>query len=127
MDSVVLDASAVLARTLQEPGADRVDTVIDGAWISAVNVTEVVQRLIEGEMDEMSAVALLDTLPCKIAIFDRADAYHAALLRRETQKRGLSLGDRACLALGKRLGLPVYTADRAWAELDLGVEVVLIR
>ena len=82
MDSVVLDASAVLARTLQEPGADRVDTVIDGAWISAVNVTEVVQRLIEGEMDEMSAVALLDTLPCKIAIFDRADAYHAALLRR---------------------------------------------
>ena len=127
MANVVLDASAVLARTLHEPGADRVDALIDGAWISAVNLAEVAQRLIDGEMDEMSAITMLEALPCKIAIFDRADAYDAALLRRETQKRGLSLGDRACLALGKRLGLPVHTADRAWAELDLGVEVVLIR
>lgn len=103
------------------------DTLIDGAWISAVNLAEVAQRLIDGEMDGMTAVALLEALPCKIAMFDRPDAYDAALLRRATQQRGLSLGDRACLALGKRLGLPVYTADRAWAELDLGVEVVLIR
>jgi PIN domain nuclease of toxin-antitoxin system len=127
MTRVVLDASAVLARTLAEPGADQVDALIDGAWISAVNWTEVVQRLIDNGMDDARAIATLEALPCKVATFDRTAAYGAGLLRRDTRQRGLSLGDRACLALGKRLGLPVLTADRAWAELDLGVEVVLIR
>jgi ribonuclease VapC len=127
MASVVLDASAVLARTLHEPGAEQVDALIDGAWISAVNVAEVVQRLVESGMDGARAVAALEALPCKVAAFDRAAAYSVGLLKRGTRRRGLSLGDRACLALGRRLGLPVYTADRAWAELDLGVEVVLIR
>lgn len=127
MARVVLDASAVLARTLQEPGAEQVDALIDGAWISAVNWAEVVQRVIDGGMDQASAVATLEAMPCKVADFDRAAAYAAGVLRRGARRRGLSLGDRACLALGKRLGLPVYTADRAWAELDVGVEVVLIR
>ena len=48
-------------------------------------------------------------------------------LRSVTRHAGLSLGDRACLALGDRLGCPVVTADRVWASLDVGVAIVVIR
>lgn len=62
-----------------------------------------------------------------MAPFDTDLALRAALLRNSTRPYGLSLGDRACLALARREGLPVLTADRSWAKLDVGVEVVLIR
>ena len=127
MGNVVLDASAVLAHLLAEPGGEGVEAVIADAVISAVNLAEVAQRLIETGASDAEALAVVENLPCDVASFDAAAAVQVALLRRATSVRGLSLGDRACLALGKRLGLPVYTADRAWAELDLGVEVVLIR
>jgi ribonuclease VapC len=65
--------------------------------------------------------------PCEVIDFDRALAMRAGLMRRATRAQGLSLGDRACLALAERLALPVLTADRVWADLDLGIEVVLIR
>ena len=127
MGNVVLDASAVLAHLLGEPGGEGVEAVIANAVISAVNLAEVAQRLIETGASDAEALAVVENLPCDVESFDAAAAVQVALLRRATSVRGLSLGDRACLALGKRLGLPVYTADRAWAELDLGVEVVLIR
>lgn len=127
MSDVVLDASAVLALLLGEPGADRVETVVDAAHISAVNLAEVVQRLVDKGAGDDEALAVLGAYAWRVAPLDEAAAVRVGLLRRSTKSRGLSLGDRACLVLGKRLGLPVYTADRAWAELDLGVEVVLIR
>ena len=127
MGNVVLDASAVLAHLLGEPGGEGVEAVIANAVISAVNLAEVAQRLIETGASDAEALAVVENLPCDVASLDAAAAVQVALLRRATSVRGLSLGDRACLALGKRLGLPVYTADRAWAELDLGIEVVLIR
>ena len=127
MGDVVLDASAVLAHLLGEPGGEGVEAVIANAVISAVNLAEVAQRLIETGASDAEALAVVENLPCDVESFDAAAAVQVALLRRATSVRGLSLGDRACLALGKRLGLPVYTADRAWAELDLGIEVVLIR
>jgi len=126
MADVVLDASAILARVRHEPGWETVDKVIAGASVCAVSLTEALQRVLDLGADDASALETVD-LPCKIVPFDRDLALQAGLLRRATKPKGLSLGDRACLALGLRLGRPVYTADRAWAELDLGVEVVLIR
>lgn len=127
MADVVLDASAILARALDEPGIEIVEAVIVGASVSAVNVTEVAQRLVDLGADDLSVAETIRNLSCHTVPFDQELALQAGLLRRTTHTKGLSLGDRACLALGKRLNLPVYTADRAWAELDLGVEVVLIR
>ena len=123
----VLDTSAILAWFWNERGGDRLYDVLDEARISAVNLAEVVQKLVDKPVDEATIGLMLGGLAAVIEPFDRNDALQAGLWRRATRSRGLSLGARACLALGKRLDLPVYTADRAWAELDLGVEVVLIR
>lgn len=127
MAEVVLDSSAVLARLWREPGSDRVDEVIDGALISTVNLTEIVQKLVERGADASVARAITEALPIRPRLFDVDAAIATGLLRQATRQAGLGLGDRACLALAKALDLPVVTADRAWAELDLGVEVVLIR
>ncbi len=127
MTRVVLDASALLASLRGEPGADRIDTVITGAQMSAVNLAEVVQKLVADGATDEAVRAIVDGLACKIEPFDAAMGVQTGLLRRATGRRGLSLGDRACLALALRLGLPAMTADRAWADVDAGVEVVLIR
>ena len=127
MADAVLDASAILARVLDEPGREVVEAVIDGASVSAVNLTEVAQRLVDLGANDQGVAETIRALSLQIVGFDEDLGLQAGLLRRATRSKGLSLGDRACLALGRRLGLPVYTADHAWAELDLGVEVVLIR
>jgi len=126
MTDVVLDASAVLALLRGEPGGAAVETRLDGARLSAVNLTEVAQRLNDQWPDDLVA-AVLAKFPCEVIDFSATLALRAGLLRRLTKAHGLSLGDRACLALAERDGLAVLTADHAWAELDLGVEVVLIR
>ena len=127
VSEVVLDSSAILALLLGERGADRAATVINRAHVSAVNLAEVVQRLVDKGAGDDETLAVLEAYGWRVSPLDEAAAMQVGLYRRATRAHGLSLGDRACLALGKRLGLPVYTADRAWAELDLGVEVVLIR
>ena len=101
--------------------------VMVGALVSAVNLAEVVQKLLEWGFSEEAAQALIDEFVCEIEPLNADDAVRVGLLRRRTQALGLSLADRACLELAIRKALPVLTADRAWAELDLGVEVVLIR
>lgn len=126
MTDVVLDASAVLALILDEPGGAGVAAQLHEAGLSTVNLTEVAQRLTD-QWSDAQVTAVLARLPCEVIDFDRAMAMRAGLMRRTTRERGLSLGDRACLVSAERLGLPALTADRAWAELDLGVEVVLIR
>jgi ribonuclease VapC len=126
MTDLVLDASALLALLMDEPGGRTIEAGLRAARISAVNLAEAAQRLQEQWSDE-AVIGVLMELPCRVIDFDRALALRAGLMRRATRSRGLSLGDRACLALGEALGLPVLTADRAWADLDLGVEVVLIR
>ena len=126
MTDVVLDASAVLALLLGEPGGEAVDATPGRAQLSTVNLTEVAQRLSDQWPDDL-VIGVLGELPCLVIDFDSAMAMRAGLLRRATRAKGLSLGDRACLALAESLSLPVLTADRAWAELDLGIEVVLIR
>lgn len=127
MADAVIDASAVMAVLRGEAGADSVESYLPVGVISAVNVAEVVSRLIDFGAAPDVALRALDGLQVSILPFDTATALEAGVLRQSTRARGLSLGDRACIATAKLLGTPVVTADRAWAELDLGVEVVLIR
>ena len=125
--SVVLDASAVLAVLNGEPGAGLVEQVLVGGSISAVNFSEVIAKLVDNGLDDDEVLGALDALALTIHPFDVAQARRAGLLRRQTRHYGLSLGDRACVALAVGLGVPAMTADQAWAGLDLDLEVTLIR
>jgi ribonuclease VapC len=123
----VADASAVLAALKSEPFTKVDAQRIVGATISAVNFCEVLSKLRDDGLDEDQTNAAVATLDLDIVAFDAARSRIAAHLRPETRRAGLSLADRVCLALGRRLGCPVVTADRAWAALDIGVEIILIR
>lgn len=127
MSRVVLDSSAILAFLQQEPGADVVTKLLHQAIASAVNVAEVQSKLIrDGMPAEEAKIAVERCLPT-IEPFDSEQASVAAALILPTQKLALSLGDRACLALGLAMKAPVYTADRAWAQLQVGVTIHLVR
>ena len=130
MSAWILDASALLALLQQEPGRERVaGAIADGAIISAVNLSEVVAKLADSGTPEAGIRAKIDALRLDVAPFNGVDAFAAGLLRPATRAAGLSLGDRACIALGRRSGLPVLTADIAWTSLDLGpgVEITALR
>jgi ribonuclease VapC len=123
----VLDASALLALIHGEDGAERVEPCIPGARLSAVNLAEVVGKLADAGMPEDEIRAALTGLGLRIVHFDEALAYATGLLRSATRSSGLSLGDRACLALAHATGLPALTADRAWSELALETPIEVIR
>lgn len=123
----MLDASAILAMLNSEPGHEEVARVVSYAVISAVNLSEVVSKLAENGMPGEEIEEALEGLALEIHDFGRDLAFQTGLLRLSTRSRGLSLGDRACLALGKQLHLPVLTTDRAWEDLELGVEVRQVR
>lgn len=123
----VLDASALLAMLQDEPGAEEVAAALDRAAISAVNWSEVWQRALERGADVAGLREDVAALGLRIEAFDAEDGEAAARLWPVGRRAGLSLGDRACLALAQRLGAPALTTDRAWARLDLGVEVRTIR
>lgn len=126
-DDVVLDSSAVLAFLLNEAGADEILRVIERAVLSAVNLAEIRTKLLDlGEKAQASGDIVL-ALIRRIEPFTEQDANDAAQLRTATREMGLSLGDRACLALGMQLGAEVYTADRAWSGLEVGCNIHLIR
>jgi ribonuclease VapC len=125
--SVVLDASAVLVLLLDEPGAEVVAKVLSNGVLSAVNLAEVLSKLTDRGADVSRLAEDLVAAGVLVEPMTLADAAHVAELRRIDQGRLLSLGDRCCLALGRRLAVPVLTADRAWSELDAGVEVRQVR
>ena len=127
MSEAVLDASALLALLNAEPGSEVVEATIPGAAISAVNLSEVVAKLADRGLPEAAIREVLGDVEMALYTFDAAAAHQAGQLRRETRHLGLSFGDRACVALGRQLGLPVLTADGNWEALDVGVEVQLIR
>ena len=126
--TVVLDASALLAMLLAEPGAEHVRAALPLAEMSTVNLSEVVARLVRDHPDDAVRGAI-NRVELRLRDLDEWLAIEAGIIARQTRGAGLSLGDRCCLALGKRLACPVLTADRAWMEIaDLvGVEVRLIR
>lgn len=127
MTDVVLDASAMLAVLLDEPGADTVKTYLPGAAISSVNFSEVIGRLAETGMSKSEVGAAMSAWGLAVVPFDERQAFEVGMLRPSTRARGLSLGDRACLALARERNVPALTADRGWSGLDIGVEIGLIR
>jgi ribonuclease VapC len=124
---IVADASAILAALKNEPFSNHDPRRLVGATISAVNVCEVLSKLHDDGLNDTQADAALSRMNLRVVSFDALQAHSAARLRPVTRHAGLSFGDRACLALGKKLGCPVVTADRVWADLVVGVEVLLIR
>jgi ribonuclease VapC len=129
----VLDASALLAFLQHEPGHERVTEALSSASaISAVNLSEVVAKLRDTHAPEATIRQALNGLLARgleVVPFDEALAFAAGFLRPVTREFGLSLGDRACLALGLGRAQPVLTADRRWADVAhvVGLEVRTIR
>ena len=127
MAEAVLDASALLAFLQNEPGADKVEAVLTRSCISSVNLAEVLSKLVQHGKPLETVTYQIDRLCLPVFPFDSGDAKIVASPWPPTRASGLSLGDRACLSLGLRLSVPVFTAERAWANLKIGVDVGLIR
>lgn len=127
MSDFVLDASALLALVNQEPGQDMVAEMLPRSLASAVNASELVAKLTDQGMPEDEVRDVLAALDLTVISFDEGQGLIAGYLRPLTRHLGLSLGDRACLALGLQTQRLVITADKAWAKLELGVEIQVIR
>ena len=128
MPHYVLDASALLTLLHLELGSDKVVQAIeDGAAISAVNLSEVASKLNDLGAPEMVIQDAINALELTVVDFNAELAYKVGALRPLARHIGLSLGDRACLALAQHLGLPALTSDRAWEGLSLGITVQVIR
>jgi PIN domain nuclease of toxin-antitoxin system len=128
VSKIVLDASAVLALLNQEPGSQKLTPeLLQEAVASTVNLAEVQTKLVRegGDPDEaweLACAPIAESEP-----FTSEQAKSAGTLASQTRHLGLSLGDRACLALGLRLGAPVYTTDREWKNLKLGIPIHVLR
>ncbi|WP_342241906.1 PIN domain-containing protein [Inquilinus sp. OTU3971] len=129
MTAAVIDASAILALLLDEPGAQKVEAVLADSVITTINLSEVVGYYARGGADEAGIRKMLNALTCERVLFDEELAYAAGMLVPRTRSAGLSLGDRACLALAHRLGVPAMTADRPWLAFahTIDVRIELIR
>ncbi len=127
MSKCVVDSSILLAVMLGEPDAARAAECLLDPVISAVNLAEVHSKVVQGGMGEEKAWTLATNLIGEAAPFDDEQARITGDLRLRTKEFGLSLGGRACLALGLVLGLPVYTTDRIWQRLKVGVKIHVIR
>jgi ribonuclease VapC len=126
--TVVLDSSAILAYLQREPGFEAVSEALrSGPAVSTVNLAEVLAK-VALRVELVGQVAgRLRALGVTSFEFTDDDAHRSAALRPLTSEQGLALGDRACLALGQRLGWPVLTAERIWRGLEVGVEIRHIR
>ena len=129
MSAYVLDTSAFLAYLWREPGGDQIAKVLneETAVMSAVNVAEVIAKVINRGLPVTSAEEFLMTLDFEHVAFDTNMALRTALLQPVTSPRGLSLGDRACLALAQSRNAVALTADKSWLALDIGVHIECIR
>lgn len=126
----VLDASAVLAALLREPGRDVVaGALAAGSIMCSYNLAEVATRYAQLGASEAELRGLTSIVGVELVEGDAALAVEAALIFRRLPRSGLSLGDRLCLALARRENLPALTSDRAWSRHAdaLGVQVALIR
>ena len=124
---IVLDASALIASIYEEKGCEHVEPYLENAIISAVNFAEVASYLVRQDCAFETVDELLQDLALTVIDYDAPQALATAKLIKKTSAKGLSLGDRSCLALALSRNLPVLTADRVWKTLALGIEVKVIR
>ncbi len=131
MSSIVFDASVILAAAFEEQGSQRVLSLLSKSAASTVNLAEVQSKLIEKGLSASTAWTVTRGLSNEVVPFDLEQSEIAGSLISSTRTLGLSLGDRACLALAIARKLPVLTADRTWAKLELAgamqVDVQLLR
>ncbi len=127
MASIVFDSSVILAHLNNERGADRAAAFLGDAIMCAVNFSEIVAKLVERGASLSLIRPALSRYGLQVIPFDEELAERAGALRSKTKAFGLSLGDRACLALAERTRLPVLTADRMWKDLDLHIDVQFLR
>lgn len=127
MSKVVFDASAIIAASNDEPGAHTVLALRADSAVSTVNLAEVKGKLVQRGLAPGDAWAVALSFSGEVFSFDSEQASIAGGLVEFTRPYGLSLGDRACLALALVLDAPVYTADKTWAKLDLGLRIHLVR
>lgn len=124
----VLDSSAVIAALRGEPGGEEAASYFGRCAISAVNLQEVGKWFFDSGIAETDVRDALDALNIEVHPHDRDDAYLAAGLVTLTRRFGRGLGDRSCMALAMRLGVPALTTDREWRKIDVpGLEIRLIR
>ena len=124
---IALDASALLAFLFREPGEELVADAVNHSCLSAVNLCEVLDLFARDGHDPFELLKRIREVSIEIVPFDSDQAALAAALAPVVRPKGLSLADRACLALAASRGIPALTADRAWADLDIEVEVQVIR
>ena len=128
MNKIVLDASVLLAVLTREPGADKLTPqLLNVATSSTVNLAEVQSKLVNRGLSPQEAWEATLSPIGEATTFTAEHAMTAGNLVAETRTLGLSLGDRACLALGLALNAPVYTADKSWKSLKLGLRIHVIR
>jgi len=124
---IALDASALLAYLFTEEGFAAVGEHIDACYLSSVNLVEVISRFVRDGHNPEFVYQQLVSSAIEIVTFGSEDAALAAGLTLHTQKLGLSLGDRACLALALRQNIPALTADHVWSKLRLPIAIQQIR
>lgn len=126
---IILDASVVIAILAEEQGHEAVLSLLPKAVMSSVNVAEVAKFLIESKnFSKNQAEEIITSLIENIVPFDTELAISSSAIIHQTKNLGLSLGDRACLALGLQTKFPIYTADKVWRELTIpDLEINLIR
>jgi PIN domain nuclease of toxin-antitoxin system len=117
----------VLALYFEEAGAGQVRSALPGARLSSVNYTETISKCLDRGEGIDTALRKIAAIGVEIVAYDAGLARRAGELRPLTKRLGLSLADRACLALAEREALPVLTADRSWKLLSLGLDIRLIR
>ena len=123
----VIDSSAILAVLFGEPGRETVVNRLDDYVISAANLAEVITKLVESGYSDDQAERTIDAFLPNVVPLNASIAIETGKLRRSTRRLGLSLGDRCCLATAKENQATAVTADRKWANLDIGCEIEIIR
>jgi ribonuclease VapC len=127
MADAVLDSSAVFAVLQNEPGAHAVMAVLENAVVSAVNYAEIVGKLIERGATLEEAQGALNAIDLQVVAYDEGLAERTGELVHATRRLGISLGDRACIALAERERAPAYTSDRRWSQIPCIADIRLIR
>lgn len=125
---VVFDASSLLILLQEESGAEKLKPLLDYAVMSAVNISEVLNVLGRNKLSIEESMPLINDMITEIIPFDIDQAELSAKLSSDDSIKGLSLGDRACIALGMQMKLPIYTADQLWKKVKLSsANIILVR